>query len=233
MSRKELLDRLDQAAVDLKIVDLPMVFVGGATMPLYVDEQGGAVLRETLDVDVMVEAGSYAEFAALEERLWASGFHQELTGHGPRCRWLKQDRVYDIVDIRTDHPDDRWARPSGEGLCRHTLPSGREIPILGPGRFLAAKVAALKQRGGRYWYESSDFEDIVLILESNPQLQPWLANTPSDAVLAVAEWAQTAILRPGLRDDLEGTVTHGIDRDERVRVVLERLHWLAFAWRPL
>lgn len=233
MSRKKLLDRLDQAAVDLEIVDLPMVFVGGETMPLYVDERAGAVLRETLDVDVMVEAGSYAESAALEERLRASGFHQDLNGHGPRCRWLKQDRVYDIVDIRTDHPDDPWARPSGEGLCRHTLLSGREIPILGPGRFLAAKVAALKQRGGQYWYESSDFEDIVLILESNPQLQPWLANTPSNAALAVAAWAEAATRRPHLRDEIEGTVTRGTDRDERVGVVLERLHWLAFAWRNL
>lgn len=120
-----------------------MVFVGGATMPLYVDEQTGGVLRETRDVDVMVEAPSYSEFSALESRLRARGFHQDLLGDGPRCRWYKQDRVYDIVDIRTDHPNERWARPTGEGIRQATLPNGRTIPVLGPGRFLAAKIAAL------------------------------------------------------------------------------------------
>ena len=233
MSRKELLDRLDQAAIDLEFVDLPMVFVGGATMPLYVDEQAGAVLCETRDVDVMVEAGSYGDFADLAGRLRANGFHQDLVSQGPRCRWFKEDRVYDIVDIRTDHPNDQWARPTSAGVRRHSLPSGRVIPVLSPGRFLAAKVAALQQRGGRYWYESPDFEDIVLILESNPQLQPWLADTPRDAVLAVAAWAEAAIRRPKLRDEIEGTVTCGADREDRVRTVFERLHWLAFAWPNL
>lgn len=230
MTRKLLLERLDKAALDLAVIDLPKVFVGGATMPLYVDEQAGAVLRETRDVDVMVEASSYAEFAALEVKLRANGFYQELAEHGPRCRWFKQDRIYDIVDIRADHPTERWARPTGDGIHRAVLPSGRSIPILGPGRFLAAKVSALTQRGGRYWYESPDFEDIVLILESNPQLQPWLNDTPTEAVHAVAAWAVAALQRRTLRDEVEGTVTRGPDLDDRVRTVFERLHWLAFGW---
>jgi hypothetical protein len=233
MSRKDLLDRLDQAAVDLEVVRLPMVFVGGATMPLYVDEDAGEVLRETLDIDVMVEAASHAEFAALEGRLRAAGFRQDLGAGGPRCRWLKDDRMYDIVDVRTDHPNDRWARPTGDGLEVRKLPSGRAIPVLGPGRFLAAKIAALSERGGPRWYESSDFEDIVLILESHPQLQPWLAATPRDAVLAVAAWAEAATRRPSLREEVEGTVTRGPGVEARVEAVFDRLFWLAFAWPNL
>lgn len=73
----------------------------------------------------------------------------------------------------------------------------------------------------------------MLILESNPQLQLWLADTPGDAVLAVAAWAQVAIRRPMLREEIEGTVTRGSDLDDRVSTVFERLHWLAFAWPNL
>jgi hypothetical protein len=230
MNRQDLLDRLEQAATDLEIVQLPMVFVGGATMPLYVDATAGAVLRETLDVDVMVEAGSYAEFAALEGRLRSAGFRQDLGSASPRCRWMKGNRWYDIVDVWTDHPHDRWARPTGAGLEQRRLPSGRTIPVLGPGRFLAAKIAALTDRGGTHWYESTDFEDIVLLLESHAQLQPWLVDTPPDVVVAVSAWAEAATRRPTLREELEGTVSRGPDVDARVEAVLDRLLWLAFAW---
>ena len=233
MSRKDLLDRLDRAAAALDVVELPMVFVGGATMPLYVDGEIGEVLRETNDVDVMVEAASYSEFAALEGRLRAAGFRQDLVGNAPRCRWFRGEEQYDIVDVRTDHPKDQWARPTGEGIERRTLPSGRLIPVLSPGRFIAAKVAALSDRGGTHWYDSPDFEDIVLLLESHPQLQPWLANTPPDAVVAVAAWAEAATLRQGLREEIEVTVTRGPDVDQRVQAVFDRLLWLALAWPKL
>ncbi len=72
MIRAALVARLERAAEDLEVVRLPMVVVGGATMPLYVDDDAVTVLRETRDVDVMVEAASYEEFSALEERLRAS-----------------------------------------------------------------------------------------------------------------------------------------------------------------
>lgn len=230
MSRKDLLDRLDRAAAALDVVDLPLVFVGGATMPLYVDGIVGEALRETKDVDVMVEAASYTEFAALEGRLRAAGFRQDIAGKGPRCRWFNGEDQYDIVDVRTDHPKDRWARPTGAGIEQRALPSGRTIPVLSPGRFLAAKIAALSDRGGARWYDSPDFEDIVLLLESHPQLLPWLDATPPDAVHAVASWAEAASRRPGIREEIEATVTRGPGMDERVEAVVDRLFWLAFLW---
>lgn len=226
MTRTALIERLERAGEDLEVVDLPMVIVGGAAMPLYVDAQAGTALRETVDVDVMVEAASHAEFAALEERLRSAGFRQDLHEPGPRSRWYRGDRRYDIVDIRTDHPRDRWARPTGAGIDQRRLPSGRSIPVLAPGRFLAAKIAALLDRGGPRWYESSDFEDIVLLLESHADLATWSAGTPPDALRAISEWAQGAVRRPGIREEIEATVTRGPDMEHRAEVVFGRLRGL-------
>lgn len=232
MIRETLVARLERAAEDLQVVRLPMVLVGGATMPLYVDDDGITMLRETRDVDVMVEAASYEEFSALEERLRAAGFRQRLLENGPRCRWYKGDMQYDIVDVRTDHPEDTWARPTGEGIERRLLPSGRHLPLLSPGRFLAAKIAALRDRGGSHWYESSDFEDIVLLLESHADLRAWLSRTPANAARAVSMWASNATRRPGIREEIEATITRGPDLDTRVEAVFDRLRWLAEGWRP-
>lgn len=115
MTRQELLARLDRAAKDLEVVQLPMVFVGGATLPLYVDDEAHD-LRETKDVDVMVEATSYDEFAELEERLRTAGFQHDTSRNAPRCRWLKGGQQYDIVDVRTDYTSDRWVRATGPGI---------------------------------------------------------------------------------------------------------------------
>lgn len=230
MNHRKMLERLERAATDLEVVQLPMVLVGGATMPLYVDDDGLTVLRETRDVDVMVLASSYKDFSALEDRLRGAGFSQRVYEQGPRCRWYKADEVYDIVDIRTDYPDDEWVLPVGEGIERRRLPSGRQVPVLSPGRFLAAKVAALVGRGGTRWYESSDFEDIVLLLESHPQLQPWLVDTPASAVRAVSEWAERATGRPGIREEIEATVSRGPEMERRVEAVFDRLLWLAGGW---
>lgn len=230
MSRKDLLDRLERAAAALDMVDLPKVFVGVATMPLYVEAEVGDVLRETKDVDLMVEAASHTEFAALEARLRAAGFRQDIVGKGPRCRWYRGEDQYDIVDVRTDHPLDRWARPTGAGIEQRALPSGQTIPVLCPGRFLAAKIAALTDRGGAHWYDSADFEDIVLLLEAHTQLRPWLHATPHDAIESVAQWAASATRRPGIREEIEATVSRGPQIDVRVEAVYVRLNWLAFAW---
>jgi hypothetical protein len=227
MIRQLLLERLERAATDLEIVQLPMVVVGGAAMALYVEGDGISQLRETRDVDVMVEAASIDEFAALETRLRAAGFTQRPAAKAPRCRWFKDDMQYDIVDVRMDHPDDVWARPTGDGIERRSLPSGRELPMLSPGRFLAAKTAALRDRGGSRWYESSDFEDIVLLLESHTDLPQWLAGTPIDAARAVSEWAADALRKPELREEIEATITRGPDLDERVDTVFDKLRWLA------
>jgi hypothetical protein len=222
---------LERAAVALEVIDLPLVFVGGATMPLYIDAAATAALRETLDVDVMVESRSYSEFAALEGRLRAAGFRQDMLAGSPRCRWYKDDDVYDIVDVRTDFTADRWLRATGEGLERRMLPSGRSLVVLGPGRFLAAKIAALRDRGGPRWYESTDFEDIVLLLESHDDLPSWLADAHVEVANEVMAWARLASLRPTLREEVEASVTRGAGLDDRAARVVARIAWLGSSWR--
>lgn len=52
MTGQELIAYLDRAAGELEIIRHPKVFVGGATMPLYVDEPN-AEFRPMTDVDCL------------------------------------------------------------------------------------------------------------------------------------------------------------------------------------
>lgn len=58
MTRRVLVERLEQAFEDLPAIDLPMVIVGSAVMPVYADTEAATILRETVDVDIMVEAAT-------------------------------------------------------------------------------------------------------------------------------------------------------------------------------
>ncbi|MDE2040215.1 MAG: hypothetical protein KGJ45_09380 [Elusimicrobia bacterium] len=54
-----------------------VVFVGGATVDLYIPNPGGTPLRTTDDVDCVVGIASRVEYGKLEERLRGLGFTQK------------------------------------------------------------------------------------------------------------------------------------------------------------
>ena len=60
---------LARAREALKDFQHRFVFVGGATVSLHLDDPASEPARATKDVDLVVEAAGYVDFAALEEDL--------------------------------------------------------------------------------------------------------------------------------------------------------------------
>ncbi|MBX3271674.1 MAG: hypothetical protein KF729_15515 [Sandaracinaceae bacterium] len=67
-----------------------MVFIGGATTELFITDPAAPEIRSTLDVDVVVEAASYAEYVIdVAAELRALGAHEDasegqaIAGHLP------------------------------------------------------------------------------------------------------------------------------------------------------
>lgn len=54
-----------------------LVFVGGCTTGLLINDTAAAEVRPTYDVDAIAEITSYAEYAALSERLRQLGFAED------------------------------------------------------------------------------------------------------------------------------------------------------------
>jgi hypothetical protein len=72
-----------------------VVFVGGATVALYVDRMAEDV-RPTDDVDIVVEIWSHREYAALEEQLRHMGFVNDQESR-VICRYRVQGIIVDIM----------------------------------------------------------------------------------------------------------------------------------------
>jgi len=86
------LEEMRIVASRLKPLNVPFAFVGGAVMCLLVDHPELTDFRRTKDVDVVVAAITYFEFAALEARLREAGFQHDTSEGAPICRWIDRSR---------------------------------------------------------------------------------------------------------------------------------------------
>ena len=79
MSRQINITRIKVVARALQELNQPVVFVGGATVALYVNTGAAPEARPTDDVDVVVELATYGGYAGLEEKLRHLGFSPDST----------------------------------------------------------------------------------------------------------------------------------------------------------
>lgn len=107
------LKQLIDAAGKLKPLLDELVFVGGCASGLLLSDAAAAPVRATIDVDAVVEAASYVEFMAIEQRLQELGFRQPADG-GPICRWVHGDLILDLMptDAAVLGFSNRWYLPA-------------------------------------------------------------------------------------------------------------------------
>ncbi len=161
----------------LQVLQQPVVFVGGATVSLYASAFA-AEARPTDDVDVVIELASYNGYAILDEQLRKAGFINDAAS-GVICRYQMQGIV---VDIMPTEPEvigfsNKWY-PAGFKHAETIQLDDVEVKIFSLAYFIASKLEAFKGRGENDYRFSSDFEDIVYVLENNTDAEEALLSAP-------------------------------------------------------
>jgi predicted nucleotidyltransferase len=143
-----------------------VVFVGGATVSFYPDQETFEV-RETDDVDVIIEVLNYSEHVKFEEQLRKKGFTNDVNSK-VRGRYKVQDITVDIMPTTNVSMgfENKWYPEGFEQAMPFELNENTTIKILTPPHFVATKLEAFKDRGYSDPRQSQDFEDIVYILEN-------------------------------------------------------------------
>ena len=179
-----------------------IVFAGGAVVSLYADESFREAVRPTDDVDVVVELVAYKDYAEMENELRKAGFENDNTSK-VICRYLYQGIIVDIMpfDETVLGFSNQWYKPAFKLAHKVMLDEFHTIKIFPVTYFIAAKLDAFKSRGGNDGRTSTDFEDIVFVLnhrrivwkelsDTTGKLRSYLA-TELKAILAVTyidEW---------------------------------------------
>jgi hypothetical protein len=208
------------------LVESEVVFVGGATVALWITDEGAPDFRPTDDVDVIVEVGSRSEYYRFEDRLRALGFVNDQGGVICRVRHPAEDLILDVMptDATIFGFENHWQRESFPHAVPVQLPSGRTIRAIPPPYLLASKLEAFGSRGEGDLFRSHDFEDLVGLIDRRIELLDEVRAAPAELrEFVAAEFA--ALLRHRDFDPAgEGALAGGPETQARFeRIVRPRI----------
>jgi hypothetical protein len=165
--------QLEAAAAVLGPVLDEVVFVGGATIHLWLTEQGAPPVRATDDVDVICEVATRAEYYRLGSRLRDRGL-REASDEPVVCRWRSSDPQL-VLDVMPTDPDilgfsNPWYEAAISTARVIALDSGAEIRAALPAPLVATKLSAWRGRGKGDLLRSLDVHDILTLVNGRPEL---------------------------------------------------------------
>lgn len=175
--------QLETAAAILGPVLDEVVFVGGATVHLWLTEPGAPPARATEDVDVICEVATRTEYYRLGSRLRERGL-SEASDEPVICRWKSVDPQL-VLDVMPTVPDilgfsNPWYEEAISTAATVTLNSGAEIRAATPTALVATKLCAWKGRGKGDLLRSLDVHDILTLIDGRPELAAEIEAAPSN-----------------------------------------------------
>jgi len=185
-----------------------VVFVGGATVTLWITDPGAPPVRPTKDVDVVVEAATRGAFHDFEARLRNRRFSEDHDD-GVICRWRHPGGL--ILDAMPSEPgilgfDNRWQGAAIPHAIARELPSEATIRAVSPPYLLATKLEAFKGRGKRDFLGSRDFGDIIALIDGREELVDEVAQAPADVRDYIAAELRDLLAEPRFSDGLFGAL---------------------------
>ncbi|MRG46806.1 hypothetical protein GFS24_16925 [Chitinophaga sp. SYP-B3965] len=166
MGHQQNITRIKAVYNALEEIAKEVVFVGGATVSLYADRPA-VETRPTDDIDIMVEVVGYSEYAQIEEKLRSKGFTNDQTSR-VICRYQVRGITVDVMP--TDQTilgfSNRWYKAAFATSIDILIDGDYSFRILRPDYFIATKLEAFKGRGKNDGRTSSDFEDIIHVLNN-------------------------------------------------------------------
>lgn len=160
---------LARVAAALRRANVRAVFVGVATISLYLDPVAASRVRSTLDVDCVVPAATRSEYRRIEAVLQAHGFSPSSEEGAPLCCWTLDGEV--TVDVLPTSSEvlgfgNRFHAAALATAEEHIV-EGQVIAVAPVALALAMKVEAYRARGAPDPIASRDLEDAVALLDGN------------------------------------------------------------------
>jgi hypothetical protein len=222
-------DQLIAAADALRPLLPELVFVGGCVTGLLITDEAAGEPRGTIDVDVIAEITSYAQYAEFGNRLRSLGFNEDAREGAPVCRWIQSGMILDVMPLDENILgfSNRWYKAAMEASVTKKLRDDLEIRVVTAPYFVATKLEAFKGRGGGDFLGSHDLEDVVSVVDGRETL----GTEVRDAGEHLSEYVRREIAKllanPAFIDALPGFLLPDAASQLRIGTVVERLRDLA------
>jgi hypothetical protein len=157
-----------------------VAYVGGATVSIYANDPIAEDVRPTKDVDIMLRIATFAELAALQDKLASKHIYPDPEAN-INCRFKYEDVLIDVMSTKEVGwaPSDPWFEPGFKSLMKYKLDDEVTIRVFTAPYFLATKFSAFHDRANDP-RTSTDFEDIVYVLDSRINIVDEILSAPND-----------------------------------------------------
>lgn len=202
-----------------------VVFVGGATIELYVEDTATPTVRATDDVDCVAQILTRSDYYQLEEKLRGLDFKHPIGKNSPICRWDYHGIPVDVMPTEGKilNFTNRWYPAGYKRAERIKLADGQEISIFSLPYLVASKIEAFQDRGKGDFMGSADMEDLIAVLDGSFDASDKIQAAPQDVRDYLKEKFNDFL---GNRDFLDALIGHlqspqgTSGRVERVRALL-------------
>jgi predicted nucleotidyltransferase len=214
MSQRENIVRIKVVYNALEELAKNFVFVGGATVSLYADRPA-VEIRPTEDVDILVELLNYNDYAAVEVQLRSKGFINDVDS-GVICRYKVQGVTVDVMPTGGALGfTNQWYEEGYKTAMDYNLENGYYIKIFQPVYFLASKMAAFNNRGGGDGRGSTDFEDIIYLLNNRTTIWKELREAVGDIAVYLKKQFGGLLENPYIDEWISGN----LEQNEQQRTI--------------
>ncbi|BDT66519.1 hypothetical protein os1_06820 [Comamonadaceae bacterium OS-1] len=211
-----------------------VVFVGGCATGLLLTQERPDRIRITEDVDIVAQALTTQDYHAIEKRVRAQGFSNDMRTDAPICRWVYKSVTLDLMPTVKDILGfaNRWYPLALRTASVVVLPSGMEIKLITAPVFIATKLEAFKDRGkdahGKPdFLGSHDMEDIVTVVDRRLELLDECRAMPVELRQYLAEEFTALFANTEFEPTLAGHLPGDAFSQQRARPLAKKLRELA------
>lgn len=199
-----------------------VIYVGGATIGLYINDPAADDVRPTKDVDIGLSVATIAELEKFRIELTKKGFTQTAEDN-VICRFRYEDVKVDVMNTKAIGwaPANQWFA-SGFALKETVEIEEQSIQILPLPYFLASKFEAYNNRGKDEPRTSHDFEDIVYVLDNRTDIARQIMTAPNDVKPFLKNEFERILKDKAKQEAILGNLFYET-RDERFNMMIQKL----------
>ena len=204
-----------------------VVLVGGCAAGLLISDSAQPPIRVTFDVDIVTATTGVLEFYAIEDQLRSLGFRQDMRDGAPKCRYVVNGVIVDVMPASETEESNRWYREAITSASEIRLPSGNTIRLISAPAFIATKLVAFENRGGGDFAASHDIEDVLAVLDGREEALSELSAANKDLRIYIASTIRGFMGEQRFIDAVAGFFYSGEYSRTREPILLGRLKAIA------
>lgn len=201
-----------------------VIYLGGCSTTLFINDPLSLDARPTKDVDCIVDIISLPKYYQFGEKLKKQGFKQSIDEQ-VICRWYYDDAILDVMPTDEDvlKFGNHWYKEAIKNPVTHQLAEDLFIKSVTAPYLLATKIEAFKGRGNGDFLGSHDFEDIITVVAGRVEIAEEIALENKQLNLHLKKFFEEIVEDERFKTALPGHVSDGPVTVQRLQTIRDRI----------